>query len=351
MHSRCFWSFAILALLGVTLGPPSARARELDTENEPSASEAQKDSEVSENSEAHEDSEANEASEPSEESEANEDSDETKGSAAFDLDLTGESLEELLTLLQERDPNFSFMVVGNGPSPTEIKLPRMHLKHVDTDTILELLQGAELSAQVDFENPGNLGIEAYRITIHEEEHNPDDTDDEIVMRIFDLRPIAKHMYRSGLTGESSDSPTKTVEMTVVPRTVVNIDGSPSPQSETALMTEILAAVDHALGMGAPDDEAPQIKFHTGTGVLMVRGTQRQINVVEELMHALLPPQAASEATGIAAQRALELMQSLPREVTRLLPEDMLDQLKKAQSVGRRPIQTPASTPQRAEAIP
>ncbi|MBI4602512.1 MAG: hypothetical protein HY721_11185 [Planctomycetes bacterium] len=89
---------------------------------------------------------------------------------------------------------------------------------------------------------------------------------------------------------------------------------------------ILTAIDTALGIQVKEGaEKPAIKFHEDTGLLLVHGTLNQVNIVDDVVEALLS-EYHDEGRRPAASELREALKRLEGEIEKLKAE--LAELKK-----------------------
>lgn len=81
-----------------------------------------------------------------------------------------------------------------------------------------------------------------------------------------------------------------------------VTGAASGDTTAASIESLLTAIDTAIGMSAESDEAaPLVKYHKDTGLLMIRGTKRQVEVARSVIHELSQGLKQEAAMARAAQ--------------------------------------------------
>ncbi|HEY6564258.1 MAG TPA: hypothetical protein VIY86_07155, partial [Pirellulaceae bacterium] len=145
-----------------------------------------------------------------------------------------------------------------------------------------LFRGANLPGEILIDEVKSLtphaGTPIYRLSVYRR----GDEEPASVLRAYDLSPAVAHLQST----EPGSGPR-------------------DPQDSTAGIQPILSLVKDVLEDKTADEVVPELSFHAATRILLVRGSERQVARVEQLMRAL-PNRASLESDWERSRLKMEL---------------------------------------------
>ncbi len=169
----------------------------------------------------------------------------------FSLKFSGGNAAEYIQTIQHQVPQANIVIM---PDVDKIQIPPLKLTSVNLDTALSLLND-----QIGEDNNYRYSIESY-----------DARTDRISNPVFVVRTVKKRI--GGFGNQSREITSK----------VWAVD----PLLKVLSSDDILAAIDVALPLSVDEKPDVEIRFHKETGLLIARGGEQELRMIDQLLSQL-----------------------------------------------------------------
>jgi hypothetical protein len=240
----------------------------------------------------------------------------------------GMPLAEFLASVQDREPSFQY--VASAGAYQQAMVPRMHLRNVTVQQVVEMVRrlvpSVEITVEESRESPTALWI--FRQIPGASGSDPSQRVSAFGLNDAVERLTMRKAWSSGLDAKEPPTP----------------DQISAARKDA--VKEVLSLVETALAQSSDQGTSPTLKFHEATGVLLVKGTSLQTNAIAQTLEALKsgedPDQLRVKYNRLANQ--VQNLQARNRDLEQRakLVEGQLMTLEKAETARRRAATQPSS---------
>lgn len=186
------------------------------------------------------------------------------------VNFPGGTMRDYVALVQKAAAPSQVNVV-QPPNAAEMKLPEISLKEVTVKSALEAIQWALYD---EYGNP-QFGIQA----------SSNDGDTTPLYAVVVLRNVQQQMGRPQGVPRSQEQRSQ-IEVFSIRELIEGRGGGEGDEAKQG-RANVLSAIEAALRMQRDEGQPPpEIKLHQETSLLIVRGTQDQINIVRSVLNRL-----------------------------------------------------------------
>ncbi len=218
-----------------------------------------------------------------------------------DVALDGVSLEDMVQYLQSQSPNFKAIVVREPGDEGGYPMVRIRIKDVSVGLLLELLTTSYPGIDISTIDGKGGPIHVIRVVRQEGDKPKTGADASDGVRVYRLSAAIEQLVQTRAESQLFPAPDED-------------KAKPAPARKEAL-NNILALVKAALTLTDGDRNPPTLQVHEETQTLLFKGTQRQREVVEDALAALISPNKEFVAR-TAVERLQGLLQQAQAEIDR-----------------------------------